>query len=179
VRRDLSIQCQVDPKTQSSFHFAGHHHGTRADHVIVYDVDLDFEAEEISSALLNTCGITFTVSFTNSVARFGAVSEMKNTAPFMIHASEKLEKGAADVVYTYNASSPSFVLPSHAHYQHGAAALAHTRTLTFLKKYLDFPNFDLEAIWDEHTLFEFGERDVAKTMGTMVDEPYVNHVPTV
>lgn len=37
----------------------------------------------------------------------------------------------------------------------------------------------MEAIWDEHCLFEFGERDVEKTMGTMVDEPYVNHIPTV
>ena len=39
--------------------------------------------------------------------------------------------------------------------------------------------FDLEAVWDEHTRFEFGERDVEKTMATMVAEPYVNHVPTL
>ena len=28
--------------------------------------------------------------------------------------------------------------------------------------------FDLEAIWEEHTYFEFEVRSVAKTMGTMV-----------
>ena len=38
---------------------------------------------------------------------------------------------------------------------------------------------DLEALWEQHCLFEFGERDVPKTMSTMVPEPYVNHVPTM
>ncbi len=41
------------------------------------------------------------------------------------------------------------------------------------------PRFDLSKIWDEHTLYEFGTRDVAATMATMVAEPYVNHVPTM
>ncbi|KAI4676691.1 uncharacterized protein J4E84_009526 [Alternaria hordeiaustralica] len=41
------------------------------------------------------------------------------------------------------------------------------------------PFFDLEAVWEEHTKFEFGERDVEKTMATMVDQPYVNHIPTM
>jgi len=41
------------------------------------------------------------------------------------------------------------------------------------------PAYDLEALWEQHCLFEFGERDVPKTMATMVDEPYVNHIPTM
>jgi hypothetical protein len=41
------------------------------------------------------------------------------------------------------------------------------------------PYFDLEAIWDEHTRYEFADRSVEETMATMVDEPYVNHVPTL
>lgn len=41
------------------------------------------------------------------------------------------------------------------------------------------PYFDLEAIWDEHTYYEFADRSVEHTMSTMVDQPYVNHVPTV
>jgi carboxymethylenebutenolidase len=41
------------------------------------------------------------------------------------------------------------------------------------------PFFDLEKIWEEHAFYEFGDRSVEKTMGTMVQEPYVNHVPTV
>lgn len=77
------------------------------------------------------------------------------------------------------AKSLSFNLPNHKDYAAGPAGVAHTRSLGFLKKHLGGPDFDLEAIWDEHTLFEFGERDVEKTMSTMVAEPYVNHVPTV
>ncbi|KAH6705080.1 hypothetical protein BKA61DRAFT_616852 [Leptodontidium sp. MPI-SDFR-AT-0119] len=57
--------------------------------------------------------------------------------------------------------------------------IAHTRTLGFLRAHLGGPHFNLEAIWDEHCLFEFGERDVEKTMSTMVAEPYVNHIPTL
>lgn len=39
--------------------------------------------------------------------------------------------------------------------------------------------FDLVALWEAHTRYEFETRDVDATMATMVDEPYVNHVPTM
>ena len=38
---------------------------------------------------------------------------------------------------------------------------------------------DLAALWEEHCRYEFETRDVDATMATMVDEPYVNHVPTM
>jgi carboxymethylenebutenolidase len=41
------------------------------------------------------------------------------------------------------------------------------------------PERDLVALWEEHCRYEFGTRDVDATMATMVDEPYVNHVPTM
>jgi carboxymethylenebutenolidase len=72
-----------------------------------------------------------------------------------------------------------WVLPADENYHKRSAGIAHTRSLTFLKKLLDGPWFDLEAIWEEHTKYEFGERDVEKTMATMVDDPYVNHIPTM
>lgn len=72
-----------------------------------------------------------------------------------------------------------FTVPSHRDFKSGPAAVAHTRCLSFLKPILGGPYFDLEAIWEEHMLFEFGERAVEKTMGTMVQEPYVNHIPTM
>ncbi|PGH01457.1 carboxymethylenebutenolidase [Blastomyces parvus] len=78
-----------------------------------------------------------------------------------------------------DAKSSNFVIPQHADFIPSAAAVAHTRTLSFLKSKIGGPLFDLEAIWDEHTYFEFGDRSVAKTMATMVQEPYVNHVPTM
>ncbi len=40
-------------------------------------------------------------------------------------------------------------------------------------------DLDLVALWEEHTRHEFVARDVDATMATMVDTPYVNHVPTM
>jgi carboxymethylenebutenolidase len=39
--------------------------------------------------------------------------------------------------------------------------------------------WSLEALWEEHCRHEFETRDVDATMATMVDEPYVNHIPTM
>jgi carboxymethylenebutenolidase len=38
---------------------------------------------------------------------------------------------------------------------------------------------DLGAIFDEHVASEFGTKDIDATMRTMVDEPYVWHVPSL
>lgn len=38
---------------------------------------------------------------------------------------------------------------------------------------------DLERLWETHCRYEFETRDVNATMSTMVEEPYVNHVPTM
>lgn len=72
-----------------------------------------------------------------------------------------------------------WILPSDPDYHSTSAGIAHTRSLAFLKPLLNGPYFDLEAIWDEHCRYEFGERDVARTMATMVAQPYVNHIPTL
>ncbi|PVH86371.1 NTF2-like protein [Cadophora sp. DSE1049] len=101
--------------------------------------------------------------------------------PLLLHGSkEVIPSRDSDTLHIYeNVSSTNFILPGHEHYQAGPAGVAHTRTLGFLRNHLGGPHFDLEAIWDEHCLFEFGERNVEKTMGTMVEEPYVNHIPTM
>lgn len=42
------------------------------------------------------------------------------------------------------------------------------------------PNqYDLEKLWDEHLACEFTDRDADETVATMVDLPYVNHIPTM
>jgi carboxymethylenebutenolidase len=41
------------------------------------------------------------------------------------------------------------------------------------------PGYDLVALWEEHCRYEFETRDVDATMATMVDAPYVNHIPTM
>ena len=38
---------------------------------------------------------------------------------------------------------------------------------------------DLAALWEAHCRHEFETRDVDATMATMVQRPYVNHVPTM
>ncbi|KAL1681289.1 hypothetical protein EV122DRAFT_205851 [Schizophyllum commune] len=78
-----------------------------------------------------------------------------------------------------DAKSPFFVFPSSPDYDPGSATAAHCKALVFLRKHVGGPNFDIEAVWDEHTFFEFELRSVARTMGTMVQEPYVNHVTTM
>lgn len=108
------------------------------------------------------------------------VSALPN-GPLLLHSSKKFNHPSdTDTIHTYDSVSwTNFILPDHAHYQANPAGVAHTRTLGFLRAHLGGPHFNLEAIWDEHCLFEFGERDVEKTMSTMVAEPYVNHIPTV
>jgi carboxymethylenebutenolidase len=41
------------------------------------------------------------------------------------------------------------------------------------------PNQNLGAVFDAHVKAGFVDKDVAKTMATMVAEPYVTHVPTM
>jgi carboxymethylenebutenolidase len=81
--------------------------------------------------------------------------------------------------HAYPGAARFFPIPAHADYRASAAAVAHTRSLSFLKPLMGGPYFDLEAIWDEHTRYEFADRSVEETMATMVDQPYVNHVPTL
>ena len=41
------------------------------------------------------------------------------------------------------------------------------------------PDYDLTELWEAHCRHEFETRDTDATMATMVDDPYVNHVPTM
>ena len=55
-----------------------------------------------------------------------------------------------------------------------SSAVSRTRTLTFHKRHINGSYFDLEAIWEEHTEYEFGKRSVANTMGTMAQGLYMS-----
>ncbi|KAF9268248.1 NTF2-like protein [Marasmius fiardii PR-910] len=105
-----------------------------------------------------------------------------DSVPSFVHSPANLPQTNSSsniTIHKYATDTPFFVLPQSADYNPGFASLAHSRTLVFLRKVLGAPIFDIEAIWDEHTYFEFEVRSVAKTMGTMVAEPYVNHIPTM
>jgi carboxymethylenebutenolidase len=81
-------------------------------------------------------------------------------------------------IHTYPGVARGFDRPGSAEYDKPAAGLAHSRSIAMLRKAIG-PHYDLEALWDQHTLYEFGTRDVAATMRTMVPEPYVNHIPVM
>jgi carboxymethylenebutenolidase len=38
---------------------------------------------------------------------------------------------------------------------------------------------DLSDLWDAHTKYEFSAHDLEATLATMVDDAYVNHIPTM
>jgi carboxymethylenebutenolidase len=92
----------------------------------------------------------------------------------------KPQKSSSLTEYYYPAvKSYRFAVSFQDDFHYKTEALSHTRSLTLLKGRMDGPYFDLEMIWEEHTYYEFADRSVEHTMSTMVQEPYVNHVPTV
>lgn len=151
--------------------------------VVVYGLTPDFDESPVADIwrhLWNIRMVGAIVAFNDTDVAACQPNRIRNH-PLMIHtAHEFVPSREGEVVFFYeSAEATNFVLPGHEKYAPGHAGVAHTRSLGFLKKNLGGPYFDLDAIWEEHTLYEFGERDVNKTMSTMVAEPYVNHVPTM
>ncbi|KAM0477457.1 hypothetical protein ACHAPX_005769 [Trichoderma viride] len=122
--------------------------------------------------------ITFSESAPNSASVLPLLSHTSIPPPPDLSENDA-GKSIDFKVHSYPGTAPHFVLPSAAAYDNASASMAHTRSLVFLRKHLGGPHFDLEAIWEEHCYWEFVGRSVAKTMATMVAEPYVNHVPTM
>jgi carboxymethylenebutenolidase len=81
-------------------------------------------------------------------------------------------------VHIYPGVAPGFERKTGADYDKAAAGLAHSRSIALLRKAMG-PHYDLEALWEKHTTYEFVARDVAATMQTMVAEPSVNHIPVM
>jgi carboxymethylenebutenolidase len=95
-------------------------------------------------------------------------------------ATKRSTNTALGVEYFYpKAQSHAFATPFNEHFDYNMESVSHTRNLQFLKPKVGGPYFDLEHIWEEHTHYEFADRSVEHTMSTMVQEPYVNHIPTV
>lgn len=114
--------------------------------------------------------------------------------PVLMHfagADEFVPPAAVDAIAAHFADRPEIDIrryPGTGHgfcnrdrpdaYHRPSAMMAHSRTLALLRGAIG-PAYDLEALWEHHLDCEFATRDVAKTMATMVAEPYVNHVPTM
>lgn len=81
-------------------------------------------------------------------------------------------------LYVYPGVDHAFARTGGDHYDKPSALMAHQRSIAALKRAIG-PEYDYSALWDKHCEYEFGTRDVAATMATMVAEPYVNHIPTM
>jgi carboxymethylenebutenolidase len=111
------------------------------------------------------------------VLHFGELDRFVPAAARDAVASAFKERGDVEV-YVYPGADHAFNNPIRPTYDRFAASLAHSRTIGLLHQAIG-PRFDLSALWERHADFEFKYHDAAATMTTMVDEPYVNHVPTM
>lgn len=110
----------------------------------------------------------------------GTTSSSSATTPAPPKAAAAAAAPPHSKIYEYpSMDSPSFAVPFSEEFDYATEAVSHSRNLAFVKKVMGGPYFDLELLWEEHTFYEFGSRSVENTMATMVEEPYVNHVPTV
>ena len=82
-------------------------------------------------------------------------------------------------IHVYPDADHAFARSTGAHYNPAAAELANLRTLELLVQTLIVKPHSLEAIWAEHIEHEFSTRDTESTLATMVEDAYVNHIPTL
>lgn len=85
---------------------------------------------------------------------------------------------ATTSVHLYPECGHAFANHTRDSYDKPAAMMAYSRTIALLRERIG-PIFDLSTLWDKHTEYEFAARDVDATMATMVEQPYVNHIPTM
>jgi len=81
-------------------------------------------------------------------------------------------------IYVYPGQEHAFARTAGDHYDRPSALMAHSRSIAMFRRVMG-PHYDLSAAWEQHTMYEFGTRDVDATMKTMVPQPYVNHMPTM
>ena len=89
-----------------------------------------------------------------------------------------LDRADGSGVIVYPGAPPGFAVPHRESFDKRTDSLAHSRALGLLRRVLG-PHYDLVALFEAHVRHEFETRDVDATMATMIDEPYVNHVPTL
>ena len=106
-------------------------------------------------------------------------SEDKYAPPEAVEQIKNAFKGRNDVeIYIYQGVDHAFARTGGMHYDRPASMMAHSRSIALFRKVMG-PHYDLSALWEQHTMHEFGTRDVDATMKTMVAQPYVNHIPTL
>jgi len=138
-------------------------------------------------------GVDCAVSYYGCGIDFGLDLSKRIACPFVAHFAEndpqippqavtQMQEAVSDhpgvAIYVYPGVAAGFDRAGKPNYDKQAAGLAHSRSIALLRQAMG-PHYDLEALWEKHTKYEFATRDVAATMRTMVAEPYVNHVPVM
>ena len=86
--------------------------------------------------------------------------------------------GKSVEIFVYPGADHGFNCSERPAFDKAASLMAHSRSLTTFRNAMG-PHYDLSALWEQHTYLEFGARDAAATMKTMVAQPYVNHIPVM
>ncbi|HET6374219.1 MAG TPA: dienelactone hydrolase family protein, partial [Candidatus Polarisedimenticolia bacterium] len=77
----------------------------------------------------------------------------------------------------YPDNDHAFARPGGKHFEEKAAELANLRSLEFFIRHLGGAAASLTGLWEEHLKHEFETKDTERTLATMVEDAYVNHVP--
>lgn len=100
---------------------------------------------------------------------------------------EQLERNTKVTLHDYPEQAHAFARPGAPHFDIAAAELANLRTLAFLQEHLagasgaraTVAKPDFAELWAEHIKYEFETHNAEDTLETMVDDAYVNHIPTL
>jgi carboxymethylenebutenolidase len=85
--------------------------------------------------------------------------------------------GRPDVkIYDYPEAGHGFYLPGRASFHPLSAQLAHSRSVALVRRVLG-PQYDLEALWDQHLDWEFKKVSAEGTLTTMTPHPFNLNVP--
>jgi carboxymethylenebutenolidase len=87
-------------------------------------------------------------------------------------------------IYDYSGQDHGFARTGGEHFDPVAAEIANLRSFEFFARHLMRPGKAsrrqrLSEIWEEHIKYEFETRDTERTLETMVDDAYVNHIPVL
>lgn len=136
------------------------------DAVVVFDVPELADHPEILEAI--PCPFVLQFGTSGDPAAAGAANALRTT----------LNRKDGSRVFDWDEGGPGFAIPERDSFNFRADSLSHTRTLELIRRVIG-PYYDFVALFAEHTYHEFTTLDVDATMATMIDEPYVNHVPTL
>lgn len=161
---------QTDGKTVAVGHGAGGLLALAAAAEADFDCVVAFDACNAGADALTGCPCPVSLIFgTRGAPKSAAAVER-------LRASLDATDGSS--IYDFPDAAPGFSVPGRAGWDKRIDSLAHSRALEIIRR-IAGPYYDLVGLFAEHVRHEFETQDVDATMETMVDEPYVNHVPTL